>query len=258
MIRNGFFSNTHPNRLKWKVTAAFLVMGLCLALPGWLAWQATIVGSTLMRRPVTESGPGAVSLAHIAESEKPPEPSGSSNGGKNAAQSKLLAQSSPERFSVESIKRDLKSDEPIGRTDPFEPLVRSGTDAAIFGPGSEKRDLLQDLQYTGFIGDVQAKDKVAIIHVADPLAGQKTVIKKAGEVFQVEGKRALITAIARDGLRLSLDGRSRWLPLQPYAEAAPSSTSTSSALEVPESPVAASSPPVKPPSTVGRGVNVED
>jgi hypothetical protein len=205
------------------MAAAFLLMGLCLAVPGWLAWHAMTIapGSGIKGHAAGKEVP-TVALAHLVESEEPPEPSAGKNG-------KLLAQGSPEHFDEESIRRGLN--DPIGRSNPFEPLIRPVTDTAGFGPnpGSEKRDLLQDLQYTGFIGDAQSKDKVAIIRIADPIAGSKTVIKKSGESFPLEGKQVVITSIARDGLRLTLEGQSRWLALQPYAETAPPTSSSGSA-----------------------------
>jgi hypothetical protein len=150
----------------------------------------------------------------------------------------LLAQGAPqtglpgepagdEKFSMASLK-EMGSDA-AGRPDPFEPLVQpaSAIGAPISDPG-QARDVLDSLNFTGFIGDTNSRDKVAIIKVLDPMAGtSRTLIKKAGDSFMVDGERVVLKSISKNSLRLGVNGQTRQLSLSAYQEMSGSSTSTS-------------------------------
>ena len=116
---------------------------------------------------------------------------------------------------VEPIKTEA-----TGRPDPFDPLVSASGDSTN-GTGKEeetkKRDILLDLQYTGFIGDINSRDKVALIRVSDTVTGvTKTQIKKVGEAFPVDGEVVVLRGISKKALLLSAQGETRQLPLQQY------------------------------------------
>lgn len=138
----------------------------------------------------------------------------------------LLAQAGPAKsFTMAELKSDLTG--PTGRPDPFSPLIQEGTSA--FSPledPKKKKDVLMDVQYTGFVGDVNSKDKVAIIRVSDPASGAKTLIKKAGDSFYVDGERIVLNAIAKNNLSLRVSGASRSLSLNPYQEITTASAAT--------------------------------
>jgi hypothetical protein len=147
----------------------------------------------------------------------------------------LLAQAAPqtglpgepagdEKFSLVGLKA-LESDA-AGRPDPFEPLVQpaSAIGAPISDPG-QARDVLDSLSFTGFIGDTNSRDKVAIIKVLDPVAGaSRTLIKKAGDSFTVDGERIVLKSISKNSLRLGIKGQTRQLSLSAYQELSGSST----------------------------------
>lgn len=138
----------------------------------------------------------------------------------------LLAQAGPAKtFTMAELKSDLTG--PTGRPDPFSPLIQEGNSA--FSPledPKKKKDVLLDVQYTGFVGDVNSKDKVAIIRVNDPASGAKTLIKKAGDSFYVDGERIVLNAIAKNNLSLRVSGASRNLSLNPYQEITTASAAT--------------------------------
>jgi hypothetical protein len=149
----------------------------------------------------------------------------------------LLAQAAPqtglpgepagdEKFSLAGLK-ELGSDV-AGRPDPFEPLVQpaSAIGAPIADPG-QARDVLDSLNFTGFIGDTNSRDKVAIIKVLDPTAGtSRTLIKRAGDSFMVDGERVVLKSISKNSLRLGVKGQTRQLSLSAYQELSGSSTAT--------------------------------
>lgn len=147
----------------------------------------------------------------------------------------LLAQAGPMKtFTMKELKSDMTT--PTGRPDPFSPLIQEsdplGGLSSLNGPQKEeKRDILNDLQYTGFIGDVNSKDIVAIIRVSDPAGEQKTLIKKVGESFYVEGERVFLKSIAKNNLTLRIEGVNRSLSLNPYQviTSAPTETTGNSA-----------------------------
>lgn len=154
------------------------------------------------------------------------------------ADRKLLAQAAPqtglsgepkgdENFSLAGLK-DLGSDV-TGRPDPFEPLVQpaSAIGEPIADP-SQARDVLDSLKFTGFIGDINSRDKVAIIKVLDPTAGtSRTLIKRAGDSFTVDGERVVLKSISKNSLRLGVKGQARQLSLSAYQELTGSSSVTS-------------------------------
>ncbi len=122
--------------------------------------------------------------------------------------------------------------EPVGRVDPFSPLVQSSGLPTLGTVAGDEKDVLQNLQFTGYIGDINSKDKVALIRVTDAAFGQKTLIKKVGESFTVEGEKVILKEISKNALQLRISGVSRRLELAPYIDAQSSmssSTSSSSA-----------------------------
>ncbi len=175
----------------------------------------------------------SVSLSHAAEPEngKSPVPSRHSDllniqtlqeqwpkqkpAGKLDPDERLIAQAAP----AQSFgKVDTAESIPglSGRPDPFSPLIQE-TNGAFIVP-AESQDALTGVQYTGFIGGANSKSKIAIIKVADvnPAVAPKTLFKKAGESFYVNGQRIYLTAIGKTGLSLQLNGENRTLGLNPY------------------------------------------
>jgi hypothetical protein len=128
---------------------------------------------------------------------------------------RLIAQATP----AEGFSR-VESADSIpglsGRPDPFSPLIQE-TNGVFIAP-AENQDALTGVQYTGFIGGANSKSKIAIIKVADvnPAIPPKTLFKKAGESFYVNGERIYLRAIGKTGLSLQLNGENRTLSLNPY------------------------------------------
>lgn len=126
-----------------------------------------------------------------------------------------------EGFNLLALGSELP--ELVGRADPFSPLVQPNGAVAVEARQGEV-DILQDVRYTGFIGDVNSKDKVAIIRVADDQA----LIKKVGESFTVEGNRVIVKSIGKNAIQLKVSGQTRSLPLQAYAETLSASSASAS------------------------------
>lgn len=107
--------------------------------------------------------------------------------------------------------------EPTGRADPFAPLVSGASIPDASKTEGVKKDIFADVQYTGFIGDINSRDKVALIKVNDATTGTtKTLIKKAGETMLVGTERIMIKGISKHVLSVSGAGESRQLPIQQY------------------------------------------
>jgi hypothetical protein len=132
---------------------------------------------------------------------------------------KLIAQGSPVKtFTMDELRNPVT--EPTGRPDPFSPLIQE-KESEVNAPvePEEKRDILEDVEYTGFIGDVNSKNILAIIRLADPASGGfKTLIKKTGEFFYVDEERIYLKAITKSSLTLRAEGVNRNLELNPYQE----------------------------------------
>lgn len=135
------------------------------------------------------------------------------------SQERLIAQATPMKtFTIKELKSS--STEPTGRPDPFSPLIQEGENGlnALNDP-KQKKDILADVQYTGFIGDVNNKNLVAVIRMTDPGTGEsKTLIKKTGDSFYVEGERIYLKGISKSGLTLRAEGVNRKLEINPYQE----------------------------------------
>lgn len=159
----------------------------------------------------------------------------------------LLAQAEPaQAITLEDIRNPMI--EPTGRANPFSPLVQPN--GAFMEGSSEmqpKKDLLTDLQFNGFIGDIHSKSKVAIIKLSEPASGAKTLIKRAGESFTVEGEKVFLKNVSRDYLQLTIGGQTRRLFLNPYVEVS-SSGGTSE-----EGGNSASASPANTSSVYGQG-----
>jgi hypothetical protein len=140
-------------------------------------------------------------------------------------------------MSEESIKREMN--DPLGRPDPFSPLVKEIDPATVVDTKAPEapRDILQDVSYTGFIGDKSSANKVAILHIADPGNTETTVIKKVGESFLVEGQSVTLRSIDNSGIRVNLAGNTRFLNLQAF-QATPQTSGAAAA----GNPMAGSSP----------------
>lgn len=114
-----------------------------------------------------------------------------------------------------------------GRPDPFAPLVAPPADSSSgTAPAPEEegpRDPLEFLQYTGYIGELKSKDKVAIVRINDGIQDY-TVVKKAGETFTVNGEVVTLKSIGPEALHLKVAGASRRLDLNPYVEITASSS----------------------------------
>jgi hypothetical protein len=178
-------------------------------------------------------GPEAPSSkSEVAKSGPKSEPKfGPKSGHRNI----LLAQATPaagslagEPAGASGATEPLKS-EPVGRLDPFDPLVTGGGDVQNAKPEeTKKKDVLMDLQYTGFIGDINSRDKVAIIRVNDSITGAtKTQIKKVGESFPVSGENVVLRSISKKSLLLSVQGETRQLDIQPYQALKPTTQNNS-------------------------------
>jgi len=130
---------------------------------------------------------------------------------------------------IASIRNSIA--EPIGRANPFAPLL--GPNGEIQDSSLEskkKKDVVEDLQFIGFIGDINSRDKVAMIKVNDPTAGGgKTLIKKTGDSFMVEGERVVLRGISKNFLKLGVSGENRMLSISPYTELADTSANNASA-----------------------------
>lgn len=175
----------------------------------------------------------SISLSHAAEPEpgKPPVRSGNHEllniknlqeqlpkqqpAGTFNPDERLIAQATP----AQGFTR-VESADSIpglsGRPDPFSPLIQE-TNGGFIAP-AENQDALTGVQYTGFIGGANSKSKIAIIKVADvnPAIPPKTLFKKAGESFYVNGERIYLKTIGKTGLSLQLNGENRTLSLNPY------------------------------------------
>lgn len=131
--------------------------------------------------------------------------------------SPTLVSSAP--MSEEKIKREMN--DPLGRPDPFSPLVKEFDPSTVVETKAVEapRDVLLDVSYTGFIGDKDSANKVAILHIADPGNTETTVIKKVGESFLVEGQSVTLRSIDSSGIRVNLAGNTRFLNLQSFKTA---------------------------------------
>jgi len=134
--------------------------------------------------------------------------------------SKLLAQVSPMgngplKQAVEQLPGES---EPIGRADPFAPLV--SLEPVIDSNPNVKVDVFANLQYTGFIGDINATERMAIIKVSDPVSGTaKTIIKKEGESWLLFGEMVTVKSISKNNIYLNAQGEHRQLQLKPFQTA---------------------------------------
>lgn len=121
-----------------------------------------------------------------------------------------------------NLQEPIKA-EATGRPDPFAPLLSTtSADPNQQQIETKKKDILTDLQYTGFIGDINSRDKVAIIRVNDSISGvSKTQIKKMGESFMVDGEYVVLKGISKRGILLHAQGETRQLPIQQYQAVKP-------------------------------------
>ncbi len=135
----------------------------------------------------------------------------------------LLAQTLPSSQPNLQLDSSAKEAGALGRPDPFSPLV---IDTKTPGGGTisddTKKDLLADVMYTGFIGDSNSKNKVALIRVFDTISGMaKTQIKKVGESININGQDAVVKSISKTSVKLNAAGELRELTIQPYQTGTP-------------------------------------
>lgn len=111
-----------------------------------------------------------------------------------------------------------------GSGDPFAPILDNYQAA---GPDGEKeRDVLDSVQFTGFIDDIQGKKKVAILKISDP-AGDYSLVKKTKDSFSIEGKKIIVQNVKNDMLYVTVDGTARTLMLNAFNVAASSNSGNS-------------------------------
>jgi hypothetical protein len=147
----------------------------------------------------------------------------------------LLAQAEPQPTPMPAPMSALQAPEPehepikdeaTGRPDPFSPLFSANGSALVSKPEDAKKDVLEGVRYTGFIGDLNSKDKVAIIRVSDSVTGTaKTWIKKVGEKMTVNGETVWVKAISKRSLSLHASGEFRQLSMQEYQVVKPEAAS---------------------------------
>ena len=128
--------------------------------------------------------------------------------------SKLKAAIDPEEESL--MLQSISDLGETGKLDPFAPLV-AGPGEASFDP-TKPKDILDNVLFTGFINDTNAKEKVAVIRIGDSIAGSITVVKKIGETFYLEDQKVMIKDIKAKTLYLSIAGARRTLSLTPYVD----------------------------------------
>jgi hypothetical protein len=97
-----------------------------------------------------------------------------------------------------------------GRVDPFAPLA-------------------DDPEALGALKAESGRDALAMVQVNDPLLGQTTVIRRAGQTVEVGGTQFKISAISPSSLRISYRGQMRTLGLRPLLDSAEGNASQSSA-----------------------------
>jgi hypothetical protein len=129
----------------------------------------------------------------------------------------LLAMAKSPLENLTSSLPGLKK-ESVGRPDPFAPLLQEGVDNIPLM--LQPKDILDDVMFTGFVDDVNAKDKVAIIQVSSGGLPQ-TLVKKIGESIVIDGEKLILKNITKDAVTLSVKGKSRRLALTPYVDTAP-------------------------------------
>lgn len=139
----------------------------------------------------------------VVPNEKPPEPAEAFN---------LIAMA---KSAIKNLSGTSKN-ELIGRHDPFDPLVREGEESSS-AFSSMPKDILEDVMFTGYVGDVNAKDKMAIIQVSEG-GMPKALIKKVGEAFEIDGEKVVLKSIDKGSIVLSVQGKTRRLTLAPYVD----------------------------------------
>jgi hypothetical protein len=117
---------------------------------------------------------------------------------------------------------------PGERPDPFQPVLPMfDPTTGLFGPDAIPPDPLESIHYSGYIDDAFAKDKVALIKVATTDGTEKTLVKKVGESFVNGEDRFVIRQVSRQQLKLSVNGETRTLDLDPYVDSISVAPSTS-------------------------------
>jgi len=116
-----------------------------------------------------------------------------------------------------------------GRLDPFAPLL----DDYRAQSGEKERDILDGVSFMGYVDEPHTKKKVAIIKISDP-SGDKSLVKKTGDSFEIEGHKIVIKDVRDHMLQLNAGGKSRQLELvdynnDPAAMSGSGSTQTASA-----------------------------
>lgn len=185
--------------------------------------------------------------ADAARSGKDPSAESKAEGKHYDFTKKLLSADAP--LLMLGMKESLGNIE-----DPFAPLIRP-VEAGMPALPPEEVDILADVEYAGFIGDVKAKDKVAIIRTVEG-----TMVKKTGESFSLSGEKVWVSEIAPQYIRLKVQGQKRTLPLAPYLDdAAQAPSGNSNATSVAAAPAGGGASggivnlPATPPSTGTSG-----
>ena len=124
-----------------------------------------------------------------------------------------------EAFALQGVS-DLSAHNDDGRTDPFAPII-TGPHSGDSDP-TKPKDILDNVSFTGFIGDAHAKskDKVAIIEIGNPGGSSTSLVKKVGESFELQGAKVIVRDVRSNELYLTVGGARRTLELVPYVDTA--------------------------------------
>jgi hypothetical protein len=120
-----------------------------------------------------------------------------------------------------------------GRLDPFAPLAEDpdAQGGALNNAGPAKglfgavEDPTQLVQYTGMVKSRKPGDGLAMLQVQDPLLGQTTLIRKAGQQVDVGSYFMTVKSITPERVSLVYKGHTRVLALRPIMDDAPAAGS---------------------------------
>jgi hypothetical protein len=70
-----------------------------------------------------------------------------------------------------------------------------------------------------------------MIRINDPVTGNKTLVKKIGESFSLEGQKIVVKRIHQSQLYVTIDGKLRSKPLNPFIDTSANKGEEKGALE---------------------------
>jgi hypothetical protein len=115
----------------------------------------------------------------------------------------------------------------LGRVDPFQPVVIPLDGQAALIPESPP-DVLNGVQFVGMLDDRRPAQRIALLRINNGIGPAITAIKKVGETLSLDGHLISVRSVSRQQLALTVDGKSRQLPLNPHVE--PTSDQSSAAI----------------------------